>query len=253
MISANTAWGNAVGTGITGPYSIPFALYSQSHLTVIEVDNTTPTAPVVTTMNLGTDYAFTSWLPDTKGFVSAPQITFVATVTAGFLIIFLLTPPGTQLVSNSNFAQYSPTMQEQQADIEDQYSLRINELVSKALRCPNWESSAAVDMTIPSVAIRANKFLAFDVNGKPTMSTVSSIGSVTFTAFGQTLVALASLTSLLQLLGLYIGPASVANGAALAAIATPQGGWIAYQIDTGSFWAYNASATAWQQIPWSNP
>ena len=252
MIPANTAWGNAVGSGTTGPFAIPFTLYSQSHLTVLQVNVTVPTVPVVTTMNLGTDYTFTAWTPDNKGQVQNPAITFTNAVGAGILIIFLLVLPQTQLTAFTS-GPYSPGAAEAADDILTQMCQQLWQWAAKTVRAPDWEAAGLAALTLPPVALRANKFLAFDAGGNAVPSSVSSVGSVTFSTYGQALVALASVTALLQSLGLYIGPAAVANGAALAAIAAPQGGWIAYQTDTGVLWGYNASAVAWNQISWSQP
>ena len=252
MIPANTAWGNAVGSGTTGPFAIPFTLYSQSHLTVLQVNVTVPTVPVVTTMNLGTDYTFTAWTPDNKGQVQNPAITFTNAVGAGILIIFLLVLPQTQLTAFTS-GPYSPGAAEAADDILTQMCQQLWQWAAKTVRAPDWEAGGATNLIMPPIAIRANKVAGWDVAGNLIATLASNVGTVTFTAFGQTLVGLASLTALLQLLGLYIGPAAVANGAALAAIATPQGGWIAYQTDTGVLWGYNASAAAWNQISWSQP
>lgn len=252
MIPANTAWGNAVGSGTTGPFAIPFPLYSQSHLTVLQVNNSVPTAPVVTTMNLGTDYTFTAWTPDNKGQVSNPAITFANAVAGGILIIFLLVLPQTQLTAFTS-GSYSPGQAEAADDILTQMCQQIFQWAAKTVKAPDWEAAGATTQTMPPVALRANKIAGWDPNGNLIATLVANVGSVTFSAFGQTLVALASVTALLQSLGLYIGPAAVANAAGLAAIAAPQGGWIAYQTDTGALWGYNASAVAWQQISWSQP
>lgn len=245
MISATTAWGSATGTGITGPYAIPFALYSQSHLTVLQVSN-----GIATVMNLGTDYTFTAWSPDNKGYVASPAITFTVSVAGGVLIIFLLAPPGTQLVSNSNFSTYSPTMQEQQADILDQKTLQLLEWAKKSIKAPDWEANGLCNLTLPPVASRKNLLVGMDNNGNVSMVSAVPAGSVSFTTTGQIIAAIASVTSLLQTLGINI----VANLAAvLALVPVSNTVNLAFQLDTSDLWIYNFTSVAWLKLAQVQP
>ena len=159
-ISATTAWGSAMGTGITGPYAIPFSLYNQTDLTVLLVTNNVPT-----TMALGTDYSFTSWTPDNKGQVASPAITFTNGVAGGTLIVFLLTPPPSQLTSITNQSAYFPALHEARFDQLDQMDLRLLEWAKKTIKAPDQEQGGATSLTLPPVASRYGKVLGFDANG----------------------------------------------------------------------------------------
>ena len=249
-IAASTAWGNAVGTGITGPYSIPFPLYSQSNLTVLQVDNSTPTAPVITTMNLGTDYTFTSWVADNKGQVASPQITFTDAVDSGILIIFLLTMPATQSTAITNFDRFFPASHESTFDQIIQNIDQLKEWSRKSIKAPDYEANSLSDLTLPCVAARASKVVGMDENGNLTMLTSVPAGSVAFSSTGELIAAIASVNALLQLLNIYI----VADGTALAAV-TPTNGTLnmAYQVDMDQLWKYNFLRAAWEEIATVQP
>lgn len=175
-IPATTAWGSATGTGITGPYAIPFPLYSQSHLTVKTVAN-----GVVTTMALGTDYTFTSWTPDNKGQVASPAITFNSVVAGGTLIVFLLTPPGTQLTAITQQSSFFPALHEVEYDLEAQKTLQLLQWAGKTIKAPDQEYAGQTSLDLPPIASRANLFLGFDANGNIQMS--SQIGTLAYSGW----------------------------------------------------------------------
>jgi len=189
-IAANTAWGSAIGSGTTGPFAVPFVLYSQTHLQVLQVSNNVPT-----TMNLGTDYTFTSWNADNKGQVAAPEITFTTAVAGGVLIVFRLVLPGTQLTAISNFSAFYPQLHEQEFDLEDQYSLMLGEWIQKAVKAPDWESSGnGVNLTLPAISARASLVLGFDASGNVAMYAQGAGGAPPFLT-GYAFASLPAVTS----------------------------------------------------------
>ena len=155
-----TAWGSADGSGITGPYNIPFPLYSQSHATILLVTNNVPTSPY-----LGTDYTFTSWSPLPNGQVVAPQITFTADVPNGTEIIFLLTPPGTQETAITNFSDYMPELHEQEFDLLAQKTLQLLQWAGKTIKAPDWEYAGQANLTLAPISVRASMIQSYDANG----------------------------------------------------------------------------------------
>lgn len=162
MISSPTAWGNAVGTGTTGPFAIPFHLYSQTHLTVLMI-----VSGVLTTLALGTDYNFTpgTWTPDNKGQVAQPEITTTVAIAGGATLIFLLVLPGTQLTAFTS-GPYSPGADEAADDLLTQLGNMLMERVAKSIRAPDQEFSGnGVNMVVPPIANRVSSVLGFDVNG----------------------------------------------------------------------------------------
>ena len=231
-ISAATAWGSAVGTGITGPYAIPFALYSQTDLSVLTFSN-----DMVTKLNLGTDYTFTAWSPDNKGYVGSPAITFTNAVAGGVLIVFLLALPGTQNTAISNYAPYFPSLSEMTFDRLAQMTLQLLEWAKKTAKCPDYEQGGTTNQTMPSVADRASKLAGWDGSGNLTAMLAVPSGSVSFTTTGQLIAQIASIAALLQLLGIFV----VANQAGLSGISVlPNVLNLAYEQDTGVVWVYNA-------------
>ena len=164
-IGSSAAYGSAVGSGTTGPFNVPFPLYSQADLTILLVTNSIPV-----TQALGTDYTFTAWSPDTKGQVASPQVTFTNAVGAGVLIVFLLTPAGTQTTAITNFPQFFPSKHEATFDTLTQRSNQLAESAGKSLKAPDFEQAGATDLTIPPVVTRASMLLGFDASGNATVS-----------------------------------------------------------------------------------
>jgi hypothetical protein len=220
MISANTAWGTAVGTGIVGPYSISFPLYSQTHLTVLLVTNGSPAI-----MALGTDYTFTAWIPDAKGQVAAPQITFAVAVTSGVQIVYFLSLPGTQLANISNFSAFFPSVHEAEFDKLDQFSLMLLEWAKKTIKAPDQEQSGSKILTLPPAAARASLLLGFDAQGNVSLSIPT--------------------TTTLTLTGLPFH--LIANDAALAGL--PAISSLALTQDAGVLWFYNPyDGNGWEKV-----
>jgi len=173
-VPANTAWGSAVGTGITGLYSIPFPLYSQTHLTVETVSNNVPT-----TLNLGTDYTFTSWLPDNKGQVANPQITFTNPVAGGVEIVFLLFPPGTQLTAITNQFEFFPSLHEAEFDLLAQFTLMLLQWSGKSIKAPDWEYAGQTNQTMPPVAVRSLQLAGWDATGNLITYSLTTVPNTT--------------------------------------------------------------------------
>lgn len=182
MIGSNTSWGSAVGGGTTGPFSIPFPLYNQSQLMVIQVISSVPA-----TKYLGIDYTFTAWSPDNKGQVAAPEITFTSNVTGGALLVFILMPPVTQLTQFSA-GPYSPGAEEASEDLATQVSQMLYERVAKSVRVPDYEQSLSSSQTLPALALRASQLMGQDANGNLTMyplgGSSSQVTSATLPAVG---------------------------------------------------------------------
>ena len=236
------------GSGITGPYTFPFCVFNLADLKVITTDlNGNDTILV-----LNVDYTVVG-IKGPTDFSQGGTITLTNALTTGFHLAILSNESGTQPTSIKNNSAYYAYLHENEFDRLSLFDLNMLEKIKKAIVAPDSEPAGTTNQVMPHVAQRANKIAGWDVNGNLTATLLANVGSVSFSVYGLTLVALASVTLLLQSLGLFIGPAAVANGAALAAIVNPQGGWIAYQTDTGVLWGYNAQATAWYQISWSTP
>lgn len=209
-IPANTAWGSAVGSSITGPYSIPFVMYDQTTLGVIEVANGVPSFP-----QLGTDYNFTSFVLDEKGQCASPQITFTNPVAAGTLIVFLLVMPGTQLTSITNFDQFFPSEHEVTFDQLLQMSLMLNQWAGKSIKAPDYEFAGQANLTLPSIAQRAMNFLFFDNLGNISLvAGVTNISTAITSYMANILAAVTDIKSFWNYLQLpnqdYLDPTSPA-------------------------------------------
>jgi|SRR6185369_3112179 len=244
-IAAVTAWGQALGTGIVGPYAIPFSLYDQTQLQVLTVVNNVPTLMV-----LGTDYTFTSFTQDNKGQCASPAITFTSVVAGGTLIVFLLAPAGTQTTQITNYPTFFPAIHEARFDQLAMKTLQLVQWMGKAIKCPDFEQAGATNQTMPAIADRASKVAGWDANGNLTATAAVPAGSVSFSTFGEALAAIASLTALLNLLGLF----TVANQGALAGLTPITNGInIAYQQDTGDYWVYNGIVADWIKLAQVTP
>ena len=200
-VPSNVSWGSAIGTGITGAYAIPFGLYTQSWLKVLTVVNNVPSFPV-----LGTDYTFTSWTPDNKGWVANPQINFTNTVAGGTLIVFILMPPGTQETAITNFSAFLPRIHEMTFDQLTQLSLMLLQWVGKSIKAPDWEQAGATNLTLPAISIRALQFPFFDASGNLTTSTGVTPPSVAVTTYMATLLAESTFSLFMKAIGVPIQP-----------------------------------------------
>lgn len=185
MISAITAWASVVGNGTTGPFSVPFPLYKQSHLKLILDNNGT-----ISTLALGTDYTFSSFVQDNKNQCQSPAITFVNNTIVGATYVFLLNLPLTQLTDISNFSQYFPQLHEQEMDMLDQGTLMMNERINKSIKAPDAESSSQVNFTLPLAALRAGALIGFDAaTGNNLVMVTSQIPQANVTAFWQNVLS----------------------------------------------------------------
>lgn len=216
-IQSTQAFSQAISTGVPIHYNIPFPLYSQTHLTVLKVTNNVPTIAA-----LGTDYTFTTWNPDNKGQVQNPVILFSIQPPGGTLLVFLLTPPGTQLTSITNQNAFFPATIEMEYDLEAQFPLKLNEWAMKSIKAPDWEYSGnGVNLTLPPIALRASGLLGFD-----------SAGNIVI--YPQT-----TTTS-----GVPIYPASTQS--ALPTPAVPGSPAMGYTSDTHQYFGWDVTDQVWQ-------
>lgn len=174
-ISATTSRGDFTANGTTGPYTIPFPLYSQADLKVIVSDASTN---IDTVQVLTADYTFTSFTQDNTGQCASPQITFVSAVPSGNHIAVILNPPGTQLTDIKNQGTFFASSHEVEMDKLALKDLSIQNSILGAVRIPLSEDPASFTMTLPRKALRLNQVLATDQNGNLTLLSYSTANQV---------------------------------------------------------------------------
>ena len=197
-IEATTAWSSSISAGSAGPFNVPFELYSQADLTIEVVINNIPT-----TQQLGTDYTFTSWLPDNKGEVANPQITFTGTniPESGAQIVFLLFPLGTQLTAITNNYAFFPALHEMTFDRLCQMSLMLLQWAGKTVKAPDQEYAGQTNQTLPPIANRKSSYMAQDSNGNLTMIASLTPSTVPVSTYWTNILVLTSQIASLTALG----------------------------------------------------
>ena len=101
------------------------------------------------------------------GSPSGGTFTYSPAIASGTNLTFIREIPYTQATNLRNQGKYLPASVEGGLDWIVYQTEQLNEIVSRALVVPAVESG---DFTLPSAIERANKFLAFDADGLPTVA-----------------------------------------------------------------------------------
>lgn len=202
-ISSNTRIAQFVGNG-SSVFGFTFKVFSASDLLVVKTNTTTGAN---TTLVLNTDYTVTLYGDQNTN--PGGNVTTTASVDSGYNLTITSSIENLQPTDLSNQGGFYPSVIN---DSLDRSTIQIQQLasdMSRSLRAP-VSDSATLDMELPSAAQRANSFLSFDASGEPTVTDISSVGTLSsmtrqrFSGTGsQTIFTLAS------------NPGSVGNAAAV--------------------------------------
>lgn len=160
-VSSSTARVSYSGNGSTTAFAVPFYFLANSQLTVtLRLADGSESTKV-----LGTDYTVTG-----AGVLTGGTVTMTSAPASGTTLVVTRNVPLTQETDLQPNDRLPAETLEQSIDKLTMISQQIDETIDRTLKAP-VSDSASLDMTIPSSADRAGKFLKFDTNGEPTAAT----------------------------------------------------------------------------------
>lgn len=170
---------SAVGSGSTGQeVSFQFPINTSSDLTVLK--RVTATG-VETTLTETTNYTVS------KNADGTGTVTTVTAIETTEEIHVIRDTPNTQETSLTQGGAFNAKNLETALDKLTKLVIENKDKIDRVLKTPETDS-AILDMELPNSVDRASKFLTFDANGEPTATTEKTAGTVTFSAFGESLV-----------------------------------------------------------------
>lgn len=194
--------GPYAGAGTTGPFTVGFPFLDNSHLKVVK----TSTAGVDSTLTLTTDYSVTG-----AGGASG-TVTLVVALAVNEKLTILRNVPETQLADYVPNDPFPAQTHEQALDKLTMIAQQIRERGDRALRLPESETATDAAALLPTVTVRASKFLSWDASGNPIAASV--VSSTPVSAFMATVLDDADANSARSTLGL--GTISTQSAAAVA-------------------------------------
>ena len=160
-VSTSTAKsGPYAGSGTTGPFTVTFRFLANSHLTVVRRVTSTG---VETTLALNTDYSVSG-----AGGASG-TVTLAAPLAVGQTLTIIRNVPSTQEADYVVGDAFPAESHELALDKLTMLVQQNAEAVGRSIKAP--VSDNAVDMTMPSAAARARRYLSFDEDGRPVSTT----------------------------------------------------------------------------------
>lgn len=159
------------GDDVTTSFPTTFKFIKNSHVTAILRD----VSDVETTWVEATDYTLVG-----AGGVDGGTLTAIVTPATGEVLIIKLDPPFTQVKTFPLGGRFPSTQVEEMGDLAAMLSSRNNENFERTLHVPDTDSQNDTNLELPIDSVRASKFLAFDINGKPIASegTSADLGPV---------------------------------------------------------------------------
>lgn len=194
--------GPYAGAGTTGPFTVGFPFLDNSHLKVVK----TSTAGVDSTLTLTTDYSVTG-----AGGASG-TVTLVVALAVNEKLTILRNVPETQLADYVPNDPFPAQTHEQALDKLTMIAQQIRERGDRALRLPESETATDAAALLPTVTIRASKFLSWDASGNPIAASV--VSSTPVSAFMATVLDDADANSARSTLGLGTVSTQSANAVA---------------------------------------
>lgn len=150
--------GPYVGAGQTGPFTIGFRFLEDSHLLVTKLNTATQGE---TTLVLNVDYTVTG-AGDASG-----TLTLTTALAVGYTLTIVRNVPITQEIDYVAGDPFPADSHEDGLDKLTMIAQQLNQSLTGSLRIP--EATFALN-TLPDTATRANKVIAFDSNGQPTVA-----------------------------------------------------------------------------------
>lgn len=228
------------GNGTTTAFAVNFPFLANADLVVLLVTDATGAQTVQT---LNTNYTVTG-----AGGTSGTVTMTVAPVTGTTLVIYR-DPALTQLVHPvQNDPLPVDTALEQPLDRLTMITQRGRELDERSLRLPEGDTGfAAADLYLPPKITRASQYLAFDANGKPIASALTS-ATVAVSTFMATVVDDATNDAAARTLGIPLVFSAIAamragnvpTGAATAFV----GGYYAAGDSGGGLFIWDSTSAA---------
>lgn len=178
-IAAATARVSYTGNGATSVYAYTFKIAVNTQIRVIKRLIASPYTE--STLVLTTDYTVSG-----VGDAGGGNVTLVAGALAStYTLELLLLVPVTQPTSIRNQGAYYPTTHEDALDYLARVNMQQQDQLNRSIRQP--ESEAPLDMELPCTTSRASKYMAFDSDGKPTV-TEGTTSDIVVSSFMETVV-----------------------------------------------------------------
>jgi hypothetical protein len=165
-LSSTTTRVSYAGDGATSSFAIPFKFNADSHIEVVlrASDGTE------TTWTDGTQYTLTGAGEANGGTLTVDTSPTDYTPASGETLVIRRKPPLTQGSALPLGGSFPSTTVEAALDLLTMQAQLLDEEIGRGLRFPTTDS-ASLDPTLPASVTRANKVLAFDASGNPTVST----------------------------------------------------------------------------------
>jgi hypothetical protein len=172
VASAVSRSGPYTGNGTQTVFAYGFKVFAASDLQVVLRSS----SGIETVQTLSTHYTVSGVGSDAGG-----NVTMVSAPASGQTLTIVRLVPLTQETDLRNQGGFYPEVHERAFDRLTMQVQQVDEELERSLSFP--VSDAALEATLPSSAIRANKVLVFDATGAPGVTDVAGLASVTATAF----------------------------------------------------------------------
>ena len=155
--------GPYTGNGVTTIFPFSFKVFASSDLVVTQTD----LSGIETTLTLTTNYTVS--LNANQDANPGGTVTCVSAPISGYLLTLTSGVPELQPVVLTNNGGFYPSVINDALDRLTIFAQQISEQMSRSLKFPKSDP-LSVTPYLPSVSARANKYLAFDSSGNPTVS-----------------------------------------------------------------------------------
>jgi len=166
------------GAGAQTVFAGTFKITAATQVRVVQRVVATGIESVLTNV---TDYAITG-VGDSTGFTC----TLVTALPTTKNLSLLLNVPNTQTTAIRNQGSYYPNLHEDALDYRCRVDQQQQDAIDRSLKQP--ESETPLNMEMPSVEVRASKYLAFDSSGLPIASSGTVEDSVAVSDFAETIL-----------------------------------------------------------------
>ena len=156
--------GPYTGTGTTGPFTFAFKVFQASDLYLVKIEIATG---IETVLVLTTNYTVT--LNGNQDGNPGGSITLVAALTSAYKLMITSDMANLQPTDITNQSGFYP---EVITDALDRATIQIQQMsdeLTRSIKIP-ISDGLSLDMELPPVASRTNKYLVFDASGLPNVS-----------------------------------------------------------------------------------
>ena len=177
--------GPYTGTGTTGPFTFAFKVFQASDLYLVKIEIATG---IETVLVLTTNYTVT--LNGNQDGNPGGSITLVAALTSAYKLMITSDMANLQPTDITNQSGFYP---EVITDALDRATIQIQQMsdeLTRSIKIP-ISDGLSLDMELPPVASRTNKYLVFDASGLPNVSAGSGTDTALRTDLAVSTVAAA--------------------------------------------------------------